>query len=192
VRGNGGGYTGSYESLTPLLYTNPVHFNGVDVRASAANIAHYRTMVASSFLSAKDGVLIRALLSRMERHVGPFVELTPDTVIRRDTVFPMPQAVAVVVDSECASSCEDFVLEARQSSKVTLLGVSHTAGVHDYGEVRGVWLPGWRRIAIPTSRARGPRIDNVGLAPAVQIPKAEPEATEFVRHYLYSVAGVHR
>jgi hypothetical protein len=186
VRGNGGGYTGSYASLTPLLYTSPIHFDGADVWVSPANIAHYRTILANTLLSTNDRALIQKLVSRMETHVGQFVEYTPDTTIRRDTVYRLPRQVAVLVDSGCASSCEDFVLEARQSAKVTVLGVEHTAGVHDYGEVRGVWLPGWRRMAMPTARARGPRIDNIGLTPAVQIPTTEPDAVPFARRYLHS------
>jgi C-terminal processing protease CtpA/Prc len=186
VRGNGGGYTGSYDSLTPLLYTDPVHFHGVDVWASPANIAHYRTMRGSTFLSATDLALIAAFLTRAERRANQFVQLTPDDVIRRDTVFPLPRRVAVLVDSGCASSCEDFVLEARQSRKVTLIG-THTAGTHDYGEVHGVWLPGWRRVALPASRVRGLRIDNVGIVPAVPIPESEADAVTFARRYLYSV-----
>ena len=186
VRGNGGGYTGSYDSLTPLLYTDPVHFNGVDVWASPANIAHYRTMLSSNFLSAPDRALIVTFLTRAERRGSEFVQLTPDHVMRRDAVFPMPRRVAVLVDSNCASSCEDFVLEARQSRKVTLMG-THTAGIHDYGEVHSVWLPGWRRVALPASRVRDLRIDNVGIIPAIPIPESEADAVTFAWRYLYSV-----
>ncbi|HEV2669794.1 MAG TPA: S41 family peptidase [Gemmatimonadales bacterium] len=184
VRGNGGGYTGSYDSLTPLLYTNPVHSEGADVWASARNIAYYRSLADTNFLSPKDQEQMRVVLARMESHVDQFVEKASDSVMRRDTVYPLPRAVAVLVDSVCASSCEDFLLEARQSAKVTVLGVTNTAGVHDYGEIHGVWLPGWRRVSLPTTRTRGPRIDNVGLAPGVRIPRTEPDAVEFARRYL--------
>jgi len=185
VRGNRGGYTGSYASISPLLYTGPIHFYGADVWASPANIAHYRTMTRSAYLSVADRRLIESFLSRATGHTNEFVELGPDTTIRMDTVLPMPRRVAVLVDSACASSCEDFLLEARQSTKVTTMG-THSAGVGDYGEVRFVWLPGWRRVGLPTNRSRGPRIDNVGIAPAIIIPGSESDPVAFARRYLAS------
>ena len=185
VRGNPGGYTGSYDSITPLLYGGPVQFDGVDVWASPANIAHYRTLAANKFLSDTDRALINARLPIMERHVNQFVQLQPARTVRRDTIFPMPRKVVILVDSLCASSCEDFVLEARQSSKVVLMGSSHTKGVHDYGELRFVWLPGWRRVSVPTSRVPGAHLDNVGIAPAVFIPVSDTGAVEYARRYLH-------
>jgi hypothetical protein len=192
VRGNGGGYTGAYDSLVPLLAGNPVHYYGIDVLASRANIAWYQAQLDSDFLAAGDRALIAALIHHMERHIGHFVQLAPDTIITPSIVLPMPQRVAVLVDSGCASSCEDLVLEAQQSRKVTIMGPTHTAGVHDYGEVRALWLPGWRRVRVPTARAGGPRIDNVGIAPEVVIPAATPDAVAFARRYLYSRASEER
>lgn len=183
VRGNSGGYTGSYSSVTPLLYSGPLHEDGVDVWASPANVAHYRQLVRNSFLSVEDRGVITSFLARVDQHVNEFVELYPDAIIRRDTVFPKPRRIAVLVDSGCASSCEEFLLEVRQSSKVTLIG-SHSRGMDDYGETRGVWLPGWRRVSLPTNRKRGPRIDNVGITPAIPVPTSERDAVAFARRYL--------
>lgn len=183
VRGNGGGYTGSYASVTPLVYSGPIHEYGSDVWTSPANVAYYRQLVRSSFLSAADRWAITSFLARAEQHINQFVELSPDTIVQRDTVLPMPRRVAVLMDSGCASSCEEFLLEVRQSSKVTLMG-THSRGMDDYGELRGVWLPGWRRVSLPTNRKRGPRIDNVGIAPAAPIPPSEPDTVAFARRYL--------
>jgi hypothetical protein len=183
VRGNGGGYTGSYASITPLVYSGPIHEYGTDVWTSPANVAYYHQLVRNSFLSAADRTVITSFLAQAEQHVNQFVELSPDTIIERDTVFSMPRRVAVLVDSACASSCEEFLLEVRQSSKVTLMG-THSRGMNDYGELRGVWLPGWRRVSLPTNRKRGPRIDNVGIVPAVPIPSSERDTVAFARRYL--------
>src|SRR5258705_2552939 len=102
----------------------------------------------------------------------------------------MPRRVALLVDHHCASSCEELVFEARQSRKVTVLGSENTAGVDDYGNIRSLWLPGWRRMRVPTSRERrGERIDRVGLAPAVRIPASAPDAVEFARRYLRGSAA---
>lgn len=183
VRGNGGGYTGSYASVTPLIYSGPFHEAGIDVWASPANVAHYRQLARDTSLSLADRATITSFLARAEGHLNEFVELSPDTIIRPDTVFAVPRRVAVLVDSACASSCEDFLLHVRQSTKVTLLG-SHSRGMDDYGEIRGVWLPGWRRVVLPTNRMRGPRIDNTGIAPAVPVPASERDTVAFARRYL--------
>jgi hypothetical protein len=191
LRGNGGGCTCSYDAIGPLLYTDPIRWEGTDVLASPANTDWYRTwFTAHAFeLSESDKATRRAVLSRMDTHPNQFVELYPATVLRRDTVYGLPRKVAVLVDRGCASSCEDFVLEARQSRKVAVLGVENTSGTHDYGEVRSLWLPGWRRLRVPTARSRGERIDFIGIAPAVRIPKDTPDAVEWARRYLHAAGG---
>lgn len=189
LRGNGGGCTCSYAELTPLLYTNPIHLDGADVWTSEANIAQYRSWFATDGVPDDLKARIRSVLPQMEAHPNQFVVWAKDTIIRSETVYPLPSRVAVLVDGKCASSCEDFVLEARQSRKVTVMGTENTAGVGDYGNVHGVWLPGWRRVQVPTTRShRLPRhpIDLVGIAPDVRIPPSEADVLEFSQRYLRS------
>src|SRR5258705_8305134 len=150
LSGNWGGYTRAYRRVSDLLYTHPIHFDGQDVWASEANVAFYRSFLTVSEISEDDKALFRVLIPRMESHLGQFVELSPATVERRDTIYAMPRRVAVLVDHHCASTCEDFVFEARQSRKVTVLGSENTAGADDYGNVRSVWLPGGGRMRVPT------------------------------------------
>jgi hypothetical protein len=188
VRGNGGGCTCSYASLTPLLYTNPIQLDGDDVWTSAANVALYRSWLTADDVPEVLKAHIRSVLPEMEARPNQFVVWARDTVARLDTVYPLPRGVAVLVDRKCASSCEDFVLEARQSQKVTVLGAENTAGMDDYGNVHGMWLPGWRRVQVPTTRShRLPDhpIDLLGIVPQVRIPASE-DAVDFARGYLRS------
>jgi hypothetical protein len=85
VRGNGGGSTESYRSITPLVYANPVRFEGADVWASPANIAHYRAMLSDTLLSRGFRQSIQEAVVRMERHVNQWLELRRDTVVALDT-----------------------------------------------------------------------------------------------------------
>jgi peptidase S41-like protein len=189
VRGNGGGCACSYASLTPMLYTNPIHLDGADVWTSASNTALYRSWLAADGVPKDLKAQVRSVLPLMEARPNQFVVWARDTVIRLDTVYALPMRVAVLVDGKCASSCEDFVLEARQSRKVTVMGIENTAGVGDYGNVHGVWLPGWRRVQVPTTRShRLPDhpIDLVGIAPGVRVPPSDSDAVEFARRYLRS------
>jgi C-terminal processing protease CtpA/Prc len=196
VRQNGGGCTCSYDAISPLLYTDPVQNAGADILASEGNTAWLRGWYNANEerLSEPDRAWYRVVLSQMDAHPNRLVTFFPDSVSRRDTVHPLPREVAVLVDSECASSCEEFVLEARQSHKVIVLGAEHTAGVGDYGNVHGVWLPGWRRVQVGSSRShRLPEhpLDNVGIAPAVRIPKDVADPVAFARRYLRATGGRH-
>jgi hypothetical protein len=188
VRGNGGGWTGSYEeNIIPLLYTGPILVHGMDAWASEGNIAAARALLASD---REQGIkrAVRALLPRMEANRGQFVTITEDREIRLDTVHPMPQRVAVLVDRGCASTCEQFVLDVRQSRKVTVIGTENTGGFLDYGNVRRVPLPsGLRVFQVPTGRSRRlPEhpLDMIGLTPEVQIPAGVADPVAFAREFI--------
>ncbi len=170
VRGDGGGCTCSYDTLLPLLIAGPERFPGKDVLASPANEAYWRDWLTQGVFGDSEKTLIRAAIKRMQVHEGKLVELWPASVSRPRTMSRFPRSVAVLVDRKCASSCEDFILAARQSSKVVIIGSENTEGVHDYGDIRKVYLPGWRQMRVPTTRMRGPRIDFVGIKPDVLLP----------------------
>jgi C-terminal processing protease CtpA/Prc len=94
-----------------------------------------------------------------------------------------PREVAIIQDRGCASSCEGFVLRARQSRKVTTYG-TNTSGIHDYGNVRESKAPcGTLVLRHPTTRAgympEG-AIDNVGIPPQVAIPATEVFPVDWV------------
>lgn len=187
VRGNGGGWTESYASVLPLLYTGPIRVSGMSAWASAGNTQYLRTMLASPSLPEALRTRLAALLPAMEANRGAFVTIDADRELRFDTVHPLPRAVAVLVDRRCASSCEQFALDARQSRKVVLLGPENTRGMLDYGNLRTVALPsGERRIQFPVARShRLPALplDGIGVAPAVRVPSGA-DAVEFARGFL--------
>lgn len=175
VRGNAGGCTCSFDTLMSLLYTSPVRDGGEDVLASPTNVLYWRDVLTRGVLGDSDRIL--AAIHRMQSHDGQLVELFPPSVSQRKAVLPYPRRVAVLVDHGCASSCEDFVLDALQSTKVMVIGSENTAGVHDYGNIRKAYLPGWRQMMVPTTRMRGPRIDFVGIKPSVMLsPNADAVA----------------
>ena len=173
VRGDGGGCTCSYDTLMSLLVSGPVRADAKDVLASPANEGYWRDMLTQGVLDDSEQVQVRQGLLRMQSHQGQLVELFPASVFRPRSISRFPRRVAVLVDRRCASSCEDFVLAARQSSKVTIVGSENTEGVHDYGDIRKVYLQGWRQMRVPTTRMRGPRIDFVGLKPDVMLSPQE-------------------
>jgi len=190
VRSNTGGATASYASLMPLIYTDPYRVEGMDVWASDGNIAYYKAMLDTANVPESIKAEGRVLVPRVEASRGRFATWDEDRLVRLDTVYPMPRRVAILIAGLCASSCEQFVLDARQSRKVTVLGKQNTAGMVDYGNTRKEILPsGIRQISMPTSRSRRlpeRAMDYKGFAPDVLIPWEEPDAVAFAIRYLKS------
>ena len=105
----------------------------------------------------------------MEAHKGEWINWSDDGTYSNFTRLPYPQKVVVLIDAGCASTTEQFLLEARQSSKVTLMG-QNTSGTLDYSnwvESPLVCFPYVLRY--PTTRSRridvGQGIDNIGIKP---------------------------
>jgi len=172
VRGNGGGSDYNYRELTPLLYTGPVRLIGVDMLATEDNIASQFALGADTAYPEGQRRQILSAARAMEHHRGEWMR--GDDGTRRGKALAKPRVVAILVDAGCASSCEQFLLEARQSAKVTLYG-SNSGGVLDYGNVRGTQMPGSTLVLQrPITRTRRlPRepIDNIGIPPNVRIPE---------------------
>jgi C-terminal processing protease CtpA/Prc len=174
------------------LAADPIFVHGTEAWASEGNVASMRQMLDSD---RAEGIkrVIRALLPQMEANRDRFVTITEDQEVRLDTVHPLPRAVALLVGRGCISTCEQFVLDAGQSRKVTVMGTENTGGFLDYGNVRRVPLPSGRRVfQVPTSRSRrlpDHPMDVVGIPPEVRIPEGEADPVEFARRYLRSRGG---
>jgi hypothetical protein len=188
LRRNPGGADASFRSVMTLLYTNPIPREGFDVWVSEGTIADARPMLADPQTDEATKTQIRDAIRLFEtRGKGYLLEGTGGEV-RYDTVYAMPRAVAVVTGRGCASSCEQFVLDAMHSRKVTVFGTTNTAGLLDYGNVRQITLPsGIRRLATPSTRSRRlphRQLDKTGIAPHVVIPKTEPDLIAYATRYI--------
>ena len=82
-------------------------------------------------------------------------------------------AVSILVDDGCKSSCEEFLLAARQSFAVKLVG-QHSGGTLDYSNLRPYPLPSGDRILLyaVTRSLRIPAmpVDGIGVMPDVFVP----------------------
>lgn len=174
VRGNGGGSDYNYRELTPLLATGRVTTIGTMALATDANIAANDAMAHDTTYPEAQRRGLAWLTDQMRKHRGGWAVLGDDE--HDDRVRTRPSAVAVLVDRGCASSCEQFLLAARQSRKVTLYG-DRSAGVLDYGNVRSTPVPGstlvLNRPITRTKRLPNDPVDNVGIAPQVRVPADE-------------------
>jgi Peptidase family S41 len=190
VRGNGGGSDYNYRAFRPLLYTQPVREVNASVLATDDNLRAWRALLGDPGLSDAQRTEVRAFLDTLQQDRtraraagrGDWVD-QPDETRTETAALLRPQRIAVLIDRRCASSCEQFLLEARQSRKTVLYGET-SAGVLDYANVRQAAaadtsaaarsVPGSTLVLqYPTTRSKrlpADPVDNVGIAPAVSVP----------------------
>jgi hypothetical protein len=171
LRGNGGGSDFSFRPLIPYLYTGPISVIGTDVLATEENIKNWSVLLDNPHIPEDVMPLLRKIMEKMAAHKGEFVSIVDDTTITFDEVKMYPERVVVLVDENCASSTENFILGAMQSEKVTVMG-QPTAGVLDYANMRSADFPCYSlRLEYATTRSRridmGKGIDNKGIAPDI-------------------------
>lgn len=189
VRGNGGGSDGSYRSLIPYLYTNPVQEVSTALYSTPENNSKYSSALYPD-MSAVEKVFFAHLKRRLDAHPGQLVSLRGSKQVytlrrSRRQLHPELARVAVLQDQNCGSTTEQFLLLAKQSRKTTTFG-ANSAGVLDYANMQFKALPCYGlRLGWATSRSfrldRGQGIDNVGLAPTVRLDPTAPDLVEQVR-----------
>jgi len=202
IRNNGGGQDNFYEELEKLIYTKPYESKGVEWYASPGNIKSFEDALKNGEIrNGEEGrKWIQALVGAMKKNIGGFVthpySLNDSQTEKKDTVYPMPRKVGIIINEGNGSSAEQFLLAARQSDKVILFGNCNTAGVLDYSNVTPnplpsnnyqLWCPMTRSKRLPKNP-----IDNIGIAPDVIIPFPATEQlydklddwVYFVKNYL--------
>ena len=186
VRGNGGGSDSSFEPLMALTDANPRFLVGAEYLATPANIAGSEAICG---LYALDSTTCRAFMKPVLQAMragqsGDYVlpaNETRSTRVEPRRVLIRPKRVAVLIDKGCASTCEEFLINVRQSFKVKLFGRT-TFGAIDYGNLRPYELPsGKRRLFYATSRSlRLPAqpFEPNGIAPDQFLPAPAADAFE--------------
>lgn len=184
VRRNNGGSDSSYAPLLPWIASGERVSVGVEWLSTPANIASQQNICA---LYVPDDATCPVYMSRIVTRMrsvqpGQFVaqstegsvDYTPFSAQQRQ-----PARVAILVDRDCGSSCEQFLLDARQSFRVKLIG-RNSNGSLDYSNLRMQMLPsGLRQLAYATSRsARLPhlQVDLDGIMPDIYLPPPTDEA----------------
>lgn len=173
-RGNGGGSDFTYFPLRDYLATGDVQFDGMQTWATEQNAEKYLALRHDKNFSWVIRLWAGGQGRKMLRNTGQFIggkECVSVDKYRKVTDFP--QSVAVLIDDGCGSSCEQFVLFAEQSEKVTIMG-QPSAGVLDYGNLIGVEAPCQTfTLYYPTTRscrvAEGRGIDNIGIPPDIEL-----------------------
>lgn len=199
VRRNNGGSDSTYWPIVQAVIGNPILSIGVEFLSTPANIEANSRVCEEH---APDEVGCRQFVEALvqaKRAVSPGTYVRPpgtsSSVMRWDPDQPKrarPQRVAVLTDTDCASSCEQFLLAMRQGWNVKLMG-RRTHGALDYSNLRPFRLPSGERVLwYATSRsARLPHlpVDATGVLPDVLLlpPANEAERAkevDFVKGFL--------
>ncbi|MBL8176801.1 MAG: hypothetical protein JNK48_19145 [Bryobacterales bacterium] len=179
VRGNGGGSDSSYAPLMPWLMADEVASAGTEILATPANIEGWTRVCALA--APGDAECPKSLsdsIARMSNAApGTYVAMNDGGSMQYDRVGRLeprrPSRVAILIDGGCGSSCEQFLLGARQSFHVKLIG-QRTAGSLDYSNLRPRDFPsGRRRLWYATTRSTripGLMVDVAGVQPDIYLP----------------------
>lgn len=171
LRYNGGGSDFSYSPLMPYIYTQPIKKVGVDVYATPDNAQAWQRVIDDNPKLPKSVRNdISDIVAKMKEKPNQMVNIFEDHTDTLQTFYPTTKKVVILIDEDCGSSTEQFLIEARQSSKVILAG-HHTMGVLDYSNVRMVdfeCMP--LTLGYSTTRSRripNEAIDGKGVQPNV-------------------------
>jgi len=141
VRYNGGGADASYEKIKPYLYTNPIRKIGAAFLSTELNNQRMVDFINDPDRSDEKKQWEQDL-NKLNKYIGEFVNLD-ERIVSIDTlesVYANPKNVAILINGNCASTTEQFLLEAKQSKKVKLVGTT-TMGVLDISNMYSVVSP---------------------------------------------------
>lgn len=188
---NEGGSDDTYEILLPYVYSaKTVRLDMIELWASPDNIKQYEDIANDTTRSEDIRKLCRERADKMKENINSFVNVIGTDTWEKsiDTVYSFPCKVAILIDKKNASSAEQFLFEATQSSKVIIFGTENTSGTLDYSNIYFEFLPSKKRaVSIPTSRSLRVRknpFDNIGFSPDIKIPLDTKDKIKFIMDYL--------
>jgi hypothetical protein len=173
LRNNGGGSDDVYGVISPYLYTQPIKGIGVDIWATPDNIKGWELVLEYPDIPAESRHEIQNLIDKMKLQINQNVNIAEDFIDSSYTLLLFPKNVVILINESCASTTEQFLLEAKQSKKVTFMG-QNTSGTLDYSNVREsdfCEMP--YLLYAPTTRSRridiGEGIDGIGIKPSIYL-----------------------
>lgn len=189
LRNNGGGSDDVYYIISPYLYTQPIKGIGVDMYASNDNIKGWELMLQDPNLPSDNKAEYQKMVDKLKLKLNQNVNIVEDYIDSSYTPLLFPKNVVILINEGCASSTEQFLLEAIQSKKVTLMG-QNTSGTLDYSNLREsnfCEMP--YTLYTPTTRSRridiGEGIDGIGIKPTIYLTEKQDwihEALKFVNN----------
>lgn len=192
IRNSNGGSDFSFNKIIPYIYTNPIRSIGEQLKATPLNKNGYQNYI--KMLEANNEreqiPMVQKIIEQIDQNMGNF--FTPEgseqlAIDSSYTKLPYPQKVGILCDKYNGSTDEEFLLMAKQSSKVKLFGRT-TYGSLDISNMNfafspsGVFLLGYGM----TKSYRIPDfcIDGIGLQPDYYIDNTITDWVKFTQDVL--------
>ncbi len=194
IRNNGGGTDNAYTALLPIVSTNPIRNVGTELLSSQTLIDGVTTY--KNGLIEKDPEKNKEEISDLENRIsiykdnfGKYVNLADKkvTVNSVQVSAKSPKQIIVLANDKVGSAAENFLLKAKQSKKVKVLGTP-TSGVLDYANAYffkfgcdnyKLLLPTYRSLRLPDYP-----IDNIGIQPDIYLDETIGDWVEYAIDYL--------
>lgn len=195
LRRNGGGSDSEFEPLFELLGPATYRVIYPDILATPANVEAWEAIVPE-ITHPPTVERIEQVIARMKTVGDGWVPMWDvamrEFAVNRGQVKATPERVILLIGPECGSSCEQFVMMARQNERVTLMG-RRTFGALDASNVREKRTPsGQISIFYATTfvkRPQGQQIDEIGIAPDIELPLPANE-TEFEEEVMIALEAI--
>lgn len=192
IRGNAGGTGNAFQELLPYIMTNSIRDMSIEFLATPTLIKGLESYIESIKDAKESQEEIKETTEEInifKKHLGEFVNTDKNTftIQKIDFAKKSPKYVVILINKEVASSGEDFVIAAKQSKKVKVLGTP-TYGAIDYASVREfdfgcsnykLYLPTFRSLRLPEYP-----IDNIGIQPDIYLDKTVTDWIKFAQEYL--------
>ncbi|TDX84066.1 S41 family peptidase [Epilithonimonas xixisoli] len=193
VRDNGGGTDNAYQKILPYLVTNSVRNVGAEYLASPTLIKtmeNYLLGVKKDSIKNKDEISdINSRLKLLKANLGKYVNYNQNKV-NISSVSPAvksPSQIVVLANNHTGSAAENFLLNAKQSKKVKLMGIP-SSGVLDYANAMffeygcdnyKLLMPTYKSFRLPDYP-----IDNIGVQPDIYLDESVENWEKFAVDYL--------
>jgi len=194
IRNNGGGTDNAYSKLLPFIVTNPIRNIGTEKLATQGlidGVTEYKNGLIEKDPKKNESEIkkLDSLTDIYKNNIGEFINLNDETV-NVDSVeiaSKSPRQIIMLSNNGTGSAAENFLLKAKQSKKVKVLGTP-TSGVLDYAsayffkfgcENYKLLLPTYRSLRLPNYP-----IDNIGVQPDIYLDETVEDWVEYAIEYL--------
>lgn len=193
VRGNGGGTDNAYRAILPYIMTNSIRKLGVEYLASPTLIQtseNYLKGITKDSIKNKEEVInLKTRIAQLKNSPGEYVNYNQSKVAVDSISLAVksPAQIVILADNHTGSAAENFLLSAKQSKKVKIMG-RPSSGVLDYANAMffnygcnnyKLLMPTYRSFRLPDYP-----IDNIGVQPDIYLDESVKDWVQFAVDYL--------